>query len=166
MKVSCIVEGESGPGNGRRSGSLPSLALGPWKTKRPSARLKFHGLPRIPHELGTTCALSPLPLSVCCKIVVEIIYQAKSKKLIKINWNVVNFETRILKLFKRNPGWPFFGFFVLKWAPSQQPGQLPQTVFWALKNMKKAPVLKLLTYHIPPSESRPASSFRNLILSH
>ena len=52
MKVSFIVEGGSGPGN-RGSGSLPSLALGPWGSKQS----EFHGLPRLPRKLGRAWTL-------------------------------------------------------------------------------------------------------------
>ena len=34
VKVSFVMKGESGSGN-RRSGSLPSLAMGPWETDAP-----------------------------------------------------------------------------------------------------------------------------------
>ena len=106
MKVSFIVEGGSGPGN-RRSGSLPSLALGPWETVTfESCGGAKRRAP--PHDSNVTVSQGsraslggperwPGPLCVYCKIVggeqVKAYgkKQRQQRKSMKINNNMAKF---------------------------------------------------------------------------
>ena len=61
MKVSFIVEGESGPGN-RRSGSLQSLARDPWETvDAPLRATQISRSPKDPARAWEGLNVAPAP---------------------------------------------------------------------------------------------------------